>query len=120
MTKTAHPWIRLQAAIRDGDKEQAEAILREDGLTGSRRVAAYSAVKKAFPPEPGELKSAEEKQAEQDEAGNNSAVAAALQRRRESRQKRVIRGKPSIGWNVPPEDGVEYRQPNVGGFNTPA
>jgi len=119
MTNT-HPWLAIQQAIRDGDKEQAEAILREDGLTGSRRVAAYSAVKRAFPETPPELKSAAEKQTAQDEAGNNSAVAAALKRRRESRQKRVIRGKPSIGWNVPPEEGVEYRKPNVGGFNTPA
>jgi|SRR5829696_2574681 len=117
-----HPWTLIHTAIQAGNEEEARELLRtaDSRLTGRMRVSADQAIKRAFPPEPPEFKGAAAKQAEQDEAGNNSPVAAAIARRGESINKRLAAkpaSKPSIGWNVEPKPGVEYKKPEPFGFN---
>jgi hypothetical protein len=120
-----HPWMAIKAAIEAGDEEAArEALSTADSrLSGRMRISADQAIKRAFPPEVSPSVSVSERRRIENEAAGASPVAAALKRRRESRQQRadaILKNhKPSIGWHVPPKEGVEYTKPNSGGFNTP-
>jgi hypothetical protein len=120
-----HPWTLIHTAIHNGDEAAArEALANADSrLTGRMRISADQSIKRAFPEPQKEFKSAAAKQAEQNEASSNSEVAAVIARRNEERRKRAEtkfkNSKSSIGWNVPPKDGVEYTKPDRGGFNLP-
>jgi hypothetical protein len=123
--KTA-AWVRLQDAIKDGDKEGAEAVLAEDALRGRRRVAARTAIQRAFPEAQPETKSVTERQKAENEANSGTETAkaianrnAGIKKRREARNKNF---KPTRGPNSPvrsPEEEAAFRKPDPGGFNTP-
>jgi len=123
-----HPWMAIKAAIEDGNKEAArEALANADSrLTGRMRIGADQAIKRAFPPEPGEFASAAERRQIENEASNASPVASALARRREGRQQCadaiMKHHKPSRGPAAilgPVEEDDRYRKAEPGGFNTP-
>jgi len=119
-----HPWTLIQQAIQAGNETEARELLQkaDSRLRGQMRVSADQAIKRAFPPEPPEFVGAKAKQDAQNAASNSSAVAAAIARRRERINKRLAakpESKPTIGWNVMPKDGVEYKKAEPFGFNTP-
>src|SRR5215216_8097922 len=128
MSVDPHPWQLIQQAIKDGDEQGArEALANADSrLTGRMRIGADQAIKRAFPPEPGEFASAAERRQIENEASNASPVASALARRREGRQQCadaiMKHHKPSRGPAAilgPVEEDDRYRKAEPGGFNTP-
>jgi hypothetical protein len=125
-TKTPHPWNVIHQHIQDGDEQAAREALRnaDERLTGRMRVSADQAIKRSFPPDPPEFKSAADKQKAQDEHANNSELAAAIARRRDSKQRianRKITGKKYRGsaGDIPMGEEDQYGKPNPGGFNLP-
>ena len=124
--RKVHDWVRLQAAITDGDRQGAEEILRNsEEITGPKRIAGYSAIKRAFPEEPKEFVSVGERQRLEDQRGNNSEVGEALARRRASREKAAEKFKDAKRYRGPnatlgpPEEDHLYSKLEPGGFNLP-
>jgi len=115
----------MQSAISAGDKEGAEEILRNsEQITGGKRIAAYSAIKRAFPEERPQFKSVWQQREEQAETDNHG-VGDALARRRASREKQKAKfpeKRPQRGWAAPlgpPEEDHLYIKPNPSGRNLP-
>ena len=117
-----HAYHRIQAAIKDGDEETARRILHEEEFSGRARIALDQAIKRAFTTvTPAKGIPHPKDDVELTEVGTSTAEA--LERRNSERRERARekaeRSKPSIGWNVQPKEGVEYRTPNPAGRNLP-
>ncbi len=114
-----HPSTLLEHEVRAGNMERAR-LISEIGphyLRGGQRVAFAAQVRRHFPPDEAQEKQRlAEARAERTD-GIGSALQARVNHRRD--RKRARDYKPSIGWNVPPKEGVEYRSPDSWSWNTP-
>jgi hypothetical protein len=81
------------------------------------KISAQQAIKRTFPETTEERRPRQQKAASEQRSQVGEALASRLESRRKQTQKIVKNSKPSVGWNVPPEEGVEYTTPNPSGRN---
>jgi hypothetical protein len=106
-----HPWPPFVKACQRGDLGAAQTVIEvgRDRLSPREKISTHYMLKKYFPGA-----------TEREETGSfHDEVAQSLARRQAGRRERHARklehSKPNIGWNVPPEDGVEYGRPSGAG-----